>query len=207
MARAPARLDVLHGMVLRQIALLLALVQRTKPVDTSRMRPVRDDAVLLVARRLDGRVAEEDANRELRRVHGTWPAAKARPAALHVRRVVGDGEEDGREDIMREAALDARVACLRVDRLARVPLGERRRGEHKLLDLPIVHVVLAEAKQRHAAIGPDVAGHRRLDALRTQRCVDSAELLPALAREQQHVLHHTLVIWRNVRTLHRHVPH
>eukprot|EP00966_Prymnesium_polylepis_P247629 5726147-Prymnesium_polylepis.1 len=80
---------------------------------------------------------------------------------------------------------DARGARLLVDCLARVPLRERRRREHELLDGPLVaHVVLAEAEQRDAAVGPDVAGHRRLDAVGAQRRVHVAQLLLALAREQ-----------------------
>ena len=98
--------------MLGQAALALAPVQRAEAVDASRVREVGDDAVLLVARRLDCLVAEEDMHRELGRVHAARPAAKARPAVYHIRRVVGDGEEDGRVDVVREASGDARGACL-----------------------------------------------------------------------------------------------
>ena len=75
---------------------------------------------------------------ELPGMDSAWAAPKALPTLDHVGAVVRYREEETREDIVRQACVDARLASLRIDRIASVARGERRGCEQELADLPIV---------------------------------------------------------------------
>ena len=116
-------------MVLGQIARALALVQAVQPVDTSRLVEVCGDALLLVTRRLDGGVVEEDVDGELHGVHHTRATTERRPACDHVGTVVAHGEEEHLALLPTDTGLLQGRIRLCFDRVARVRLiGEWRGG-------------------------------------------------------------------------------
>eukprot|EP00966_Prymnesium_polylepis_P332076 7387615-Prymnesium_polylepis.1 len=132
---------------------------------------VADDALGAREGVLDPVRAGEILHRELDGVVGAEATVEARPALGHVRRVVGDLAVDGLVHGAAIAPLDAlaleRVDGKLVDGLARVPgRAEGRRRDEPLVQPPRrVDAVHADAHQRAAAVGPDVARHRRLDAV------------------------------------------